>query len=578
MRADSLRRWLPGLEVARHYQRAWLRHDLVAGVVLTALLIPAGIGYAQAAGLPPQTGLYATIVPLLAYALVGPSRVLVLGPDSSLAPIIAVSVLPLAAGDPDRAVALAGLLAVLVGLVLLVGGLARIGAVTALLSRPIRIGYLNGIALVVIVSQLPAVLGVRIEATRSLGDVGAVVRELAGGRVNGTALAVGLVSLAVVVGLRVTVSPVAGVLGSVVGAVVVVAVAGLADAVPVVGAMPHGLPAPALGGLGWDDVLALAGPALGIALVAFADTAVLSRSLAARRGETVDGSHEMAAIGAANVAGGLLGGFPVSASSSRTPVAEQAGARTQLVGLLGAALLVAFVLLAPGLTGLLPSATLGAVVILAAASLVDVPGTVRLLRMNPVEGLLSVAALLGVALVGVLEGIVVAIALSLAAFVRHAWQPYRAELGLLPGVRGYHDLARHPEGSRLPGVVIVRFDAPLFFANGAQFDDYVRSVVDAAGPGVHTVILAAEPITDIDTTAAEELAELDDVLAARGVTLVFAEMKGPVKDRLHRYDREDGTRRPRYGPERFAPTVGAAVDRVTGRLRGDLGPDAAAEG
>jgi len=569
--ADGLRLRLPGLQVARHYRREWLRHDLVAGVVLTALLVPAGIGYARAAGLPPETGLYATIVPLLVYAVVGPSRVLVLGPDSALAPLIAVAVLPLAGGDPDRAVALAGLLALLVGALLLLGGLARLGAVTALLSRPIRTGYLNGIAAVVLVSQLPALLGVPVESTRSLRDLPVLAEALRAGDAQMSALLFGLVGLAAAVLLRVTVSAVAGVLTVVVGALLLVKVLDLQDALPVVGALPRGLPAPALDGLAASDVLALLGPAMGIALIAFTDTAVLSRALASRRRQHVDGSQEMTAIGAANLAGGLLGGFPVSASSSRTPVAEQAGARTQLVGVIGAALLVAFVLLAPEVTGYLPSSTLAAVVILAAASLVDVTGTVRLLRMNPVEGLLSVAALLGVVLVGVLEGILVAVGLSLAAFVRQAWLPYRAELGLLPGVRGYHDLARHPEGRRVPGVVIVRFDAPLFFANATHFATFVRATVEAAGPDVGTVVLAAEPITDIDTTAVDALAELDDELAARGISLVLAEVKGPVKDRLRRYDSVSGA--DRFGPERFAPTVGAAVDQVTGRLRGDLDPD-----
>ena len=258
---------------------------------------------------------------------------------------------------------------------------------------------------------------------------------------------------------------------------------------------------------------------------------MLSRTLAARRGESVDGSQEMSGIGLANIAGGLLGGFPVSASSSRTPVAEQAGSRTQLTGVVGAVLLIAFILLAPGVTAYLPSATLAAVVIGAAVSLIDVRGVVRLVRMDRIDAALSLAAFLGVLVFGVLEGIVVTIALSLLAFVQHSWRPYKAELGRVTGLRGYHDLSRYPEGTRLPGIVIVRFDAPLFFANGAIFDDYVRSRVKAAGPGVKTVILAAEPITDIDTTAMDELVELDDYLAKHGIRLILAEMKDPVDRR-----------------------------------------------
>ncbi|TFB62015.1 SulP family inorganic anion transporter [Cryobacterium sp. Hz7] len=565
MAAAWVKKWVPGVDTALTYRRAWLLPDLRAGLVLTALLIPVGIGYAEVAGLPPETGLYATIIPLAAYALFGPSRVLVLGPDSALAPIIAAVILPLALGDDDRAVALAGLLAIMVGLILLLGGLLRLGFVTDLLSKPIRVGYLNALGLLVIISQLPALLGFSIDSGPPIADVIAIGAGIAGGEVNLTALLFGLGSLLIIVGLSWGRSRIPGVLVAVVLATLLTAVLGLHSTIPVVGAMPQGLPAPALGGLVWADVAALALPALGVALIAFADTAVLSRTFAARRGESVDGSQEMAAIGASNIAGGLLGGFPISASSSRTPVAESAGARTQLTGVVGAALIVVFMLLAPGLTGYLPSATIAAVVIVAAAGLIDVKGFLALVRMNKVDAALSIASFLGVVVVGVIEGIGVAIVLSLGAFVSHAWRPYRAELGRIRGLRGYHDLSRHPEGERLPGVVIVRFDAPLFFANGGIFDDFVRRVVTEAGSDVHTVILAAEPITEIDTTAVEELLELDDFLASRGITLIFAEMKGPVKDHLRDY----GLSR-RFPPERFAGTVGEAVDEVTGTLRGDL--------
>jgi high affinity sulfate transporter 1 len=565
MRASERQYWLPGLDVLANYQRSWLRYDLLAGVVLTALLIPAGMGYAEASGLPPETGLYATIVPLLVYALVGPSRILILGPDSALAPIIAASILPLAAGDPDRAVALAGLLAIMMGFLLLLGGVLHLGFVTDLLSKPIRVGYLNGIAVVVIVGQLPKLLGFTNGSDSFVGDLRSTIEGVSDGLVNSTAMIIGIASLAVMIGLRLLFRRVPGVLVAVVGSIIWVAVAGLDDEVPVVGALPRGLPAPALGGLTWGDFGSLIGPALGIALIAFADTGVLSRAFAARHGQSVDGSQEMRGIGLSNIASGMFGGFPVSGSSSRTPVAEQAGARTQLVGVTGALLIVGFILAAPGLTNYLPSSTLAAVVIIAASALIDVPAVVRLMKVNPIEGLLSIAAFLGVVLVGVLEGIVIAIALSFIAFVNEAWRPYRAELVQIPGTRGYHDRSRHPEGNRIDGIVILRFDAPLFFANGGMFADYVRSVV-AAGPEITTLILAAEAITDIDSTAVDDLVELDDFLAGAGIEFIIAEMKGPVKDRLVRYGLDD-----RFGPERFAPTVGAAVDSVLGHERDDIG-------
>ena len=566
MAAKRMRRWVPpGVETAMHYRRAWLLPDLRAGVVVTALLIPAGMGYAEVAGLPPETGLYATIVPLVVYAVFGPSRILVLGPDSSLAPIIAAAILPLALGDDARAVALAGLLAIMMGAILLLGGILRLGFVTDLLSKPIRVGYLNAVALLVLVSQVPKLLGFSIDSGSLLGDVVATGEGIAAGEVQPLALVFGVASLAVIIGLTWVKSPVPGVLVAVVAATALTAILGLADRMPVVGALPQGLPAPALGGLQWADVAELALPAAGIALVAFTDTAVLSRTFAARRGETVSGSGEMAAIGAANIGAGFLGGFSISASSSRTPVADQAGARTQLTGVVGAVLILAFMLFVPGLTAFLPSATLAAVVIAAAARLIDVRTVVRLMRMDRVDAFLSIAAFLGVLVFGVLTGIVVAIGLSLLAFVNQAWRPYRAELGRVKGLRGYHDLSRYPEGERIPGIVIVRFDAPLFFANGGIFDDFVRSRVKAAGPGIRTVILAAEPITDIDTTAIDELVELDDWLASHGIRLVLAEMKDPVVDVLRAYGLLE-----RFTPDRFAPTVGAAVDDVTGRLRGDL--------
>ncbi|MDV2475030.1 SulP family inorganic anion transporter [Rhodococcus zopfii] len=547
---------LPGVVTARTYRREWLRYDVTAGLALIGLLIPAGMGYATAAGLPAYTGLYATIVPLLAYALVGPSRVLVLGPDSSLAPLIAAAVVPLAAagGDPQRAVALAGVLAVLVGTVLLVAGFLRLGFVTDLLSKPIRIGYLNGIALVVVIGQLPTLLGIEVDADGGIARIGAIAREVVTGGIDPIAAVVGVGSLVVMVTCRVLRVRIPGVLVAVVGAMVLSAVVGLDEDIAMVGALPRGLPAPSFGGVGWSDVAALLGPAVAIALIAFADTGVLSRTFAARRGADVDGSEEMRAVGVANIASGVFGGFPICASSSRTPVAEQNGARTQLVGVVGAVGVLAFVLLVPDLTAYLPKATLAAVVLVAAAALIDVKGVVTMWRMSRVEAGLAVAAFLGVGLVGVLEGILVAIGLSLLAVVVRAWQPYRTELVELDGVPGLHDITRHPEGHRIPGLVLVRFDAPLFFANGDLLDRHVRELVAHAPTPVEWVVIAAEPITGLDTTAVDELVDLDRYLANKGIRLAFAAMKGPIKDKLVRFGVGD-----RFDASHFHPTVRAAV-------------------
>ena len=546
--------FVPGVGVARKYERSWLRPDLTAGVALVALLIPAGMAYAEAAGLPPVTGLYATIVPLLAYAVFGPSRVLVLGPDSSLAPMIAAAVLPLALGDPERAVALAGMLAVIMGVILIAGRALRLGFVIGLLSKPIRVGYLNGIALVVITTQLPKLLGMSVRGDSVWDYLAKTARGLSDGAANGPALLLGTASLLAIVVLRVLGSKLPGVLLAVIGSSIATAALGLQDRLPIVGALPSGFPAPALSGLRLSDVAALVGPAAGIALIAFADTAVLSRALARRHSGTVSGTQEMGALGVANAASGLLGGFPVSGSASRTPVAVQAGARTQLVGVVAALLLMAFMVLGPGLTAYLPSSTLAAVVIVSAASFVDIKTLVRLARMSRTETTLLIATFLGVVFIGVLKGVIVAIALSLMAFVRKAWDPYRAELVSIAGVPGYHDLSRHSEGQRIPGLVIARFDAPLFFANGDVFGTFIRALVRDAPQPVRWVVVAAEPITGVDTTAIDDLVELDDYLDRLGISLVFAEMKGPVKDRLIRFGVGS-----RFGPEHFFPTVKNAV-------------------
>jgi len=560
---SGLARWLPGLRTVREYQRAWLLNDLVAGVVLTALLVPVGMGYAQAAGLPPITGLYATIVPLVAYAIFGPSRVMVLGPDSSLAAVIAAIVLPLAGRDPARAVALAGMLAILTGVVILVAGIARLGFVTELLSRPVQLGYLYGIAVTIVVGQLPKLFGFSIDGRGLLPEVRDFVQGLARGRANGAALAVGLTGIVVILGVRRWWPRVPGVILAVgIGIAAVVAFDLTDRGVQVIGVLPRGLPSPAIPDVRLADLPLLFSGALGIALVTVADTSVLSQSLAARRGEMVDANQELVALGAANLAAGAFQGFPISSSASRTPVAIAAGARTQLTPLVGAATIALLLVVAPGALRNLPQPILGAVVITAAIGLVD-PAAVRFLyQVRRSEFVLWLAAFVGVALLGVLLGILAAIVLSLGNFIRRAWRPHDAVLGREDELKGYHDLERHPAGRQVPGLLLYRFDAPLFFANAGEFRRRLRGLLATTTPRVRWVVVAAEPITDVDTSAAATLGELLAELRQQGVTLAFAELKGPVKDRLRRYGLYD-----QVGDERFFPTVGTAVDgylRTTG--------------
>jgi high affinity sulfate transporter 1 len=552
-----IERWLPGLGVARRYERDWLPRDIVAGLVLTALLVPAGMGYAQAAGLPPITGLYATMVPLVAYALLGPSRILVLGPDSSLAPLIAAAILPLALGDEATAVALAGTLAVLVGILVAGTGLIRVGFVTDLLSNPVRSGYLAGIALTVIVGQLGRVFGIPLQGGNVFEAAVSLVRGIVDGLADPVALAIGAACFATIVGFKSFAPRIPGVLVAVVGATVVSGALDLETAadLAVVGPLPQGLPAFEVPPLDPATIMALLPGAIGIALVAAADTSILSRTFARRAGHDVDPNRELIALGGANVLGGLFGGFPVSSSSSRTPVAESAGSKTQLTGVVGAVAIALLLLFAPNLLAALPDAALGAVVISAALSLVDVHAFVHLWRARRSEFALAAASFAGVAMLGVIDGIFVAIVLSLLAFLRRAWWPHDAVLGRATGVKGYHDLHYYPQARQVPGLVLYRFDAPLFFANADVFQRRILERVATADPPARWVIVAAEPITDIDTTASDMLIELHDDLAARGVVLAFAELKDFVKDRLRSYGAIE-----RLGPLRTYPTLGTAVD------------------
>lgn len=561
------RRWVPGLAALRAYEPAWLGKDLLAGLVLTAVLVPVGMGYAEAAGLPAIYGLYATIVPLVAYAVFGPSPIMVLGPDSALAALVAAAVLPLAAGSTDRAVALAGMLAVLTGVLCALAGFLKLGFLTDLLSTPIRYGYLNGIALTVLVGQLPKVLGLPADGPGLLGAMAGIVRGVAAGLTNAAACAIGLGSLAVILALRRWAPRVPG-------AAVAVAAGTLAAAwldlgakagLSVVGALPRGLPALRVPDVSVSDVQSLAAAALAIALVSLADMSVLSRAFAARSGGITDTDQELLALGAANIATGLFQGFPVASSASRTPVAEAAGAKTQATCLAGALAVGLLLVGAPGLLRNLPHAVLGAVVIAACLGLVEMAGVFRLYRLRRGEFAISGVCFLGVALLGVTQGIFLAVGIALLAFVWRAWRPYDAVLGLVDGVKGYHDVSRHPEARRVRGLVLFRWDAPLFFANAETFRDHVLGAVAAAPTPTRWVVVAAEPVTDVDVTAADALAALDETLCAAGIELCFAEMKGPVKDRLKAYGLFT-----RLGTENFFPTLEQAVDAYHARFGNEV--------
>jgi high affinity sulfate transporter 1 len=531
-----------------------VRQDVVAGLVMTTMLVPVGIAYAGAAGLPGINGLYATIVPMLVYAVVGPSRILVLGPDSGLAAIILAVVAPLAGGDPARAVTVAGAMAIVSGLVCLAAGWARLGFVTELLAKPIRYGYMNGIALSVILGQLPKALGFSASGDGPLRQGAAIVHGVLDGRTNMVAAAIAGGTLALILVLK-RWPRVPALLIAVTAATIIVAAGDLAASahVAVLGPLPRGLPAFHLPIVPLDDLRAIVTGGAAVALVAFADTSVLSRTYAARLREPVDPNRELRALGAANLAAGFFQGFAISSSSSRTPVAEAAGAQTQLTGIVGALSVALLLFVAPALLRDLPQAALAGIVIAAAIGLIEVADLRRIYRIQRWEFWLSMACFAGVAALGTIPGITLAIVIAVIEFLWDGWRPHSAVLGRVERVKGYHDIARHPDARVIPGLVLFRWDAPLFFANAELFHQRVNDAVAAAATPVRWVVVAAEPVTSVDVTAADVIAEMDDELQRAGIELCFAEMKDPVKDKLARFGLSH-----RFVEHMFA-TVGEAV-------------------
>jgi high affinity sulfate transporter 1 len=564
-------RVLPGLGSIRSYQSGWLRHDLVAGLVLTTLLVPQGMAYAELAGLPAITGLYTTILALVGYALFGPSRVLVLGPDSSLGPIIAATVIPLAAAgdDPEVAVAYASMLALMVGGLTVLAGVLRLGFVADLLSKPTQVGYMNGLALTILVGQLPKLFGFSVDADGLVEEAKGFLSGVAAGDTVGSALAIGVACLILILALQRLLPSFPGVLAAVLLAIGAVNVFDLTGrGVAVVGPLPEGFPPLTVPTVPLGDLSLLLAGALGIALVSLTDTISTASVFAARTGAEVDGDREMIGVGAANVAAGFFQGFPVSTSGSRTAVAFQNGSKTQLTGLVGAAGIVTMLLAAPGLLRDLPQPALAAVVIAASMSLADIGGLRRLRRQRTSDFILALMAFLGVALLGVLPGIGVAVALSIMNVFRRAWWPHQAVLGRAEGIPGFHDTSFHPMIEHLPGLVIYRFDAPLLFANARTFRSQIRRLADT-DPRPRWIVVAAEPITDVDTTAADMLDDLAEELDAVGTRLVFAELKDAVRHKVQRYELTDA-----ISPDRFYATIRAAVEgyRAQSGTRWTKGP------
>jgi high affinity sulfate transporter 1 len=554
--ASSVDRWLPGLRAARTYDRGWLRPDLVAGLVLAAILVPQGMAYAELAGLPAVTGLYTTIGCLVGYAIFGPSRVLVLGPDSSVSPLIFAAILPLAAtNDPETAIALAGMLALLVGLIEIGLGLGKLGFVADLLSSEVQVGYMNGLAVTIVVGQLPKLFGFSTDADDFFGEIHEFVEHV--DETEAAALLIGLGVLLVLLGLPRLTKRLPAVLVAVVGATAASAALGLGDEIATVGTLPSGFPTPELPWTRLSDVGPLLIAAIGITLVSLTDTIATSAAFAAKRGEEVDPNQEMIGIGAANVASGMVQGFAVSTSGSRTAVAEQSGAKTQLTGLVGAGIVALLLLFFNRLLADLPQSALAAVVVAAALSLLDIAALRRYWAVRRSAVLLSIVATLGVILLGVLEGIVIAIFLAVLLFFRRSWWPHGAVIGRIDGLDGWHSVEAHERAEEVEGIVVYRWEAPLFFANAGAFRRQVRHLVHERKPD--WIVIECEAITDIDVTAGGMLEQLDNELNREGVHMAFVEMRSRLQDLVQRYGLLETLDR-----THFYPSIEAALSAIEG--------------
>jgi high affinity sulfate transporter 1 len=564
----GLSRHVPGLRLFRGYRRDWVRADLVAGLVLAAILVPQGMAYAQLAGLPAVTGLYTTVACLVGYAVMGPSRVLVLGPDSSVSPLIFAALVPMlaASGDPATAITLAGMLALLVGAIELGLGAAKLGFVADLLSVEVQVGYMNGLAITITVGQLPKLCGFSTDADGFVDELRAFVANI--DQTSATTLAVGLSTLVVLLILPRVSKKVPAILIAIVAATVLSAVLDLsAHGVKTVGTLPQGLPTPSLPWTRLSDVGPLLVAALGITLVSLTDTIATSTSFAVRRGDEVRPDQEMIGLGTANVAAGLFQGFAVSTSGSRTAVAEQSGAKSQVTGLVGAAAVALMLVFLNSLLADLPQTALAAVVITAAVSLTNLPELAHLWRIRRTAFVLSLVATAGVVFFGVLEGILIAIALAILMFFRRSWWPHGAVLGR-DVTGGWHKVDGRDDLEQLAGIVVFRWEAPLFFANSGLFRQTIRTLVNEKRP--RWIILQCEAVTDIDVTAAEKLEQLDRQLNDQGVNLAFVELRDRLQELLLRYGLFETLDR-----DHFYPSVDEALAAIAadGPTAGAAEPD-----
>lgn len=556
---QNLAHWLPGTAQFTGYQRSWLRGDVLAGVTVAAYLVPQVMAYATVAGLPPVAGLWAALVPMGVYALLGSSRQLSVGPESTTALMTATALAPLVVGDPARYAAMAAMLALLVGAICLVAGLCGLGFLADLLSRPVLVGYMTGVAVIMISGQLDKVSGVEVTGDEFVDQIRSFASGLGSVHVPTVVLSAAVLALLL---LLYRIAPrFPGPLVAVLAATAVVWLFSLDDkGIRVVGGIPAGLPVPTLPPVTMTELLALAIPAAGIAVVAFSDNALTARTFAARKGDTIDASAELRALGICNLTTGVTQGFPVSSSGSRTALGDTVGSRTQLYSLVMLATVLLVMLAGRDLLEHFPMAALGALVVYAALRLIDAAEFRRLARFRRSELFLAVATTVAVLGFGVLYGVLVAIALSLMDTLRRIARPHDSVLGYVPGVAGMHDVDDYPDARPVPGLVVYRYDAPLFFANAENFRERALAAVEAADGPVEWFVLNAEAQVDPDLTAVDALEQLRRDLTARGIVFAMARVKSDLRDDLVAAGFID-----RVGADRIFPTLPTAVEAFRNR-------------
>ncbi|WP_134634677.1 SulP family inorganic anion transporter [Pseudomonas aeruginosa] len=527
-----LARWVPGLDSLLHYRRAWFRPDVQAGLSVAAIQIPTAIAYAQIAGFPPQVGLYACILPMLIYALIGSSRQLMVGPDAATAAMVAAAITPMAAGDPQRLVDLSMIVAIMVGLFSIVAGLARAGFIASFLSRPILVGYLNGIGLSLLVGQLGKLFGYEAATSGFVAGILALLENLL--HIHWPTLILGSLSLLLMVLLPRRFPQLPGALCGVLLASLAAALLGLDRyGVELLGEVPAGLPQLSWPQTSLEELKSLLRDATGITVVSFCSAMLTARSFAARHGYSINANHEFVALGLANIGAGVSQGFAISGADSRTAVNDMVGGKTQLVGVVAALVIAATLLLLNKPLGWVPMPALGAVLLLAGWGLIDVQALKGFWKLSRFEFSLCLLTTVGVLSVGVLPGIFVAVSIAVLRLLYYTYRPSDAVLGWMHGIDGQVELAKYPQATTLPGLVIYRFDAPLLFFNADYFKQRVLAVVDGS-ERPNAVLLNAEAMTNLDISGLATLHEVQQILKAQGVHLSLARVTGQTLDLLQR--------------------------------------------